>query len=76
MCRVRSTAALGAFATRGLNLSRLESRPSRTARWEYVFWVDLDADAEEARAREALQALRGECEMVRVLGVYPAAADD
>jgi prephenate dehydratase len=67
---------LGAFATRGLNLSRLESRPSRTARWEYVFWVDLDADAEEARAREALEALRGECEMVRVLGVYPAAADD
>jgi prephenate dehydratase len=67
---------LGAFATRGLNLSRLESRPSRTARWEYVFWVDLDADAAETRAREALEALRGECEMVRVLGVYPAAADD
>jgi prephenate dehydratase len=67
---------LGTFATRGLNLSRLESRPSRTARWEYVFWVDLDADAAEGRAAEAVEALRTECEMVRVLGVYPAAADD
>jgi prephenate dehydratase len=67
---------LGTFATRGLNLSRLESRPSRTARWEYVFWVDLDADAGEGRAAEAVETLRTECEMVRVLGVYPAAADD
>lgn len=67
---------LGAFASRGLNLSRLESRPSRTARWEYVFWVDLDADADEPVARAALDELRGECEMVRVLGVYHAAADD
>lgn len=66
---------LGAFANRGLNLSRLESRPSRTARWEYVFWVDLDADATEPTAAEALDALRGECEMVRVLGVYPTDAD-
>ena len=66
---------LGAFATRGLNLSRLESRPSRTARWEYVFWVDLDADATEPTAAEALDALRDECEMVRVLGVYPTDAD-
>lgn len=67
---------LGAFATRGLNLSRLESRPNRTTRWEYVFWVDLDADATEPAAAEALDALRRECEMVRVLGVYRAAADD
>jgi prephenate dehydratase len=67
---------LGAFASRGLNLSRLESRPSRTARWEYVFWVDLDADANQPQPRQALEELRDECEMVRVLGVYQAAADD
>jgi prephenate dehydratase len=64
--------SLGAFADRGLNLSKLESRPSRTARWEYVFWVDLDADASDPPAAEALEALRRESEMVRVLGSYAA----
>jgi chorismate mutase / prephenate dehydratase len=62
---------LGAFATRGVNLSRLESRPSRAARWEYVFWVDADADAAEPACTAALDALRGEAAMVRVLGSYP-----
>ena len=36
---------LGVFARRGINMSQLESRPSRAARWEYVFWADLDLDA-------------------------------
>jgi prephenate dehydratase len=66
---------LGAFATRGLNLSRLESRPTRAARWEYVFWVDLDADAADPTAAAALDDLRGEAAMVRVLGSYPRPAD-
>lgn len=67
---------LGAFATRGVNLSRLESRPARTARWEYVFWVDLDADAEEPAARDALAHLRREAAMVRVLGSYERPVED
>ena len=62
---------LGAFAKRGLNLSRLESRPTRAARWEYVFWVDLDADAAELEAAAALEDLRSEAAMVRILGSYP-----
>lgn len=67
---------LGAFATRGVNLSRLESRPARTARWEYVFWVDLDADAEEPECAAALEGLRAEAQMVRILGSYPRARED
>jgi prephenate dehydratase len=67
---------LGAFAGRGVNLSRLESRPSRTARWEYVFWVDLDADAADPVAAAAIDDLRAEAQMVRVLGSYPRAAED
>ena len=67
---------LGAFSSRGVNLSRLESRPSRTARWEYVFWVDLDADAAEPTCAAALDALRSEAEMVRILGSYPRARED
>jgi prephenate dehydratase len=67
---------LGAFAARGVNLSRLESRPARTTRWEYVFWVDLDADAEDPDSVAAFDALRAEAQMVRILGSYPRAADD
>jgi prephenate dehydratase len=66
---------LGAFATRGLNLSRLESRPSRAARWEYVFWVDLDADASTPETKAALDELRTEAAMVRVLGSYARPAE-
>ena len=67
---------LGAFAARGVNLSRLESRPTRKARWEYVFWVDADADAADRDCAAALDALRAETEMVRILGSYPRAAED
>ena len=67
---------LGSFASRGVNLSRLESRPARTARWEYVFWVDVDADATEASCAAALDELGTEAEMVRVLGSYPRTGED
>jgi prephenate dehydratase len=67
---------LGAFAARRVNLSRLESRPARRARWEYVFWVDVDADAVEPACAAALEDLRAETEMVRILGSYPRAAED
>jgi prephenate dehydratase len=70
--------SLGAFATRGLNLSRLESRPwtARVSRWEYLFWVDLDGDPAEAACGGALDELRGETELVRILGTYPKAPED
>jgi prephenate dehydratase len=67
---------LGAFAARGVNLSRLESRPARTTRWEYVFWVDLDADAGDPSCAAALDALRAEAEMVRILGSYAPAREE
>jgi len=67
---------LGTFASRGVNLSRLESRPARTARWEYVFWVDVDADAAEPACAAALAELGTEAEMVHVLGSYPRTGED
>ncbi|MFL5755568.1 MAG: prephenate dehydratase [Chloroflexota bacterium] len=70
--------SLGAFAARGLNLSRLESRPwtDRGAGWEYVFWVDLDADpSTNAAAAEALDELAHETELVRILDTYPRARE-
>ncbi len=67
---------LGAFASRGVNLSRLESRPTRAARWEYVFWVDVDGSAGDPACRDALDALRLEAAMVRILGSYPQALEE
>src|SRR6185369_3210836 len=67
---------LGAFATRGVNLSRLESRPARTARWEYDFWVDIDADAADPICAASIDDLRAEAQMVRVLGSYAVAVED
>ena len=67
--------ALRAFAEREVNLSSLESRPSRTAAWEYVFWVDLDADAHEESCAAAIAELRRVSTMVRILGSYDRAAE-
>jgi prephenate dehydratase len=65
--------ALRAFADRGVNLSSLESRPSRTAAWEYVFWADVDADASARDCAAALADLREVSTMVRVFGSYERA---
>lgn len=67
--------ALATFARRGLNLSKLESRPSRGAAWEYVFWADLDGSVDEPSIAEALAELRTTSTMVRVLGSYPRAGE-
>jgi prephenate dehydratase len=62
---------LGAFARADLNMSKLESRPSRDRAWEYVFWVDLDADA--GQAQHVAGELQPKASMVRILGTYPRA---
>ena len=68
---------LRVFAERGLNLTSLESRPTRQRAWEYDFWADLDADLASGgpSATEALDALGAETTMLRVLGSYPRAAE-
>jgi prephenate dehydratase len=63
--------ALGCFARRRLNLTKLESRPSRHRPWEYVFYVDFEDPGQGAR--EALTELRRVTQRVVVLGTYPAA---
>jgi prephenate dehydratase len=67
--------ALAVIATAGLNMSKIESRPSRDAAWEYVFWVDLDADVRGAATRMALAELQGVTTMLRILGCYPQAPE-
>ena len=67
---------LGCFAERKINLSRLESRPSRGVRWEYVFWADMDSDPDAPDCAAALAALLREAVMVRITGVYHQAAEE
>jgi len=65
--------ALGCLADNGVNLSKLESRPSRAARgWEYVFYVDCSGWADQPPLRTALSALAAESAWVKVLGSYPS----
>jgi prephenate dehydratase len=63
------------LAAADLNMGKLESRPSRERAWEYVFWVELDADAAAPATAAAIAALSQVASMVRVLGSCPRAAD-
>ena len=63
--------ALSAFADEGINLTRIESRPSRRRAWTYVFFADLQGHPEEERVRRALAALEEHCPYVSVIGAYP-----
>ncbi len=63
--------ALAVLADHGINLSKLESRPAQDRPWEYVFWVDLDADAGAPTTQAALADLAGATASLRVLGSHP-----
>jgi len=63
---------LDVFATRAINLTKIESRPQRARMGHYMFFVDLQRSAREPAVAEALAGLRAVCEHVRVLGSYPA----
>ncbi len=63
--------ALQEFSNRGINLSRIESRPLRQGLGRYMFFCDLEGGMSDPRVSEAIAALRGKAESVRVLGSYP-----
>ena len=59
------------FRSAGINLTRIESRPSKKRAWDYVFFVDLEGHIDEPRVAQALGDLGGRCKFVSVLGSYP-----
>ena len=61
------------FADHEVNLTKIESRPSKQRVWEYVFYVDFEGNAGEPRVQRALETLRDECIFLKVLGSYPRA---
>lgn len=64
--------ALRVFADRDVSLSKIESRPIRGRPWEYVFYADF-LRGDDKLARGALLQLKAVADMVKVLGIYPAA---
>ena len=62
------------LARHGINMSRIESRPSRQGRWEYVFFVDILGHAEDENVKAALDEIRANASLFKVLGSFPRAA--
>ena len=54
-----------------LNMTKIESRPSKRKAWEYFFFIDVDGHVEDTQVAEAIQLLESECNSVKVLGSYP-----
>ena len=63
--------ALSAFAEEGINLTRIESRPSRKRAWTYVFFADFQGHPDEERVKLALEALEEHCPYVALIGACP-----
>jgi chorismate mutase/prephenate dehydratase len=64
---------LSPFQRHGINMTRIESRPSRRSRWEYVFFVDIEGHQDDRKVAKALAALEKEAAFVKLLGSYPRA---
>ncbi len=61
------------FQKAGLNLTKIESRPSKKKAWSYFFFVDFDGHHDEPRVKRALEALEKDTTLLKVLGSYPKA---
>ncbi|HEX2494915.1 MAG TPA: prephenate dehydratase [Steroidobacter sp.] len=61
------------FARNSISMTRIESRPSRRRKWDYVFFIDVLGHAEEAPLKQALEELKERASLFRILGSYPAA---
>jgi chorismate mutase/prephenate dehydratase len=54
-----------------INLTKIESRPSKKRAWDYYFFVDLEGHKQEPRVQKALQELENKCKFLKILGSYP-----
>ncbi len=64
---------LDPLARHGISMTRIESRPSRQRKWDYVFFVDIDGHSEDQPVAEALREVETNSSLFRVLGAYPKA---
>jgi chorismate mutase/prephenate dehydratase len=62
------------FADKGINLTKIESRPQKGKAWEYLFFVDMDGHILDRKVRESLKELETRCSFMKILGSYPKAS--
>ncbi|HPF99958.1 MAG TPA: prephenate dehydratase [Kiritimatiellia bacterium] len=67
--------ALSAFKRNSINMTKIESRPSKTKAWEYYFFVDVEGHAGDPPVQKALDELSEHCTLMTVLGSYPKASE-
>lgn len=65
--------ALVPFKRERINLTKIESRPSKQKAWEYLFFIDVEGHESEPRVKRALKALEHSTSLLRILGSYPVA---
>ena len=65
--------ALVPFKRQRINLTKIESRPSKKKAWEYLFFIDIEGHESEPRVKRALKALERSTSLLRILGSYPTA---
>ncbi len=63
--------ALSCFANAGINMSRIESRPSKRRAWDYLFFIDIEGHQSTETIAAAIESLEEICQYLRVLGSYP-----
>jgi chorismate mutase / prephenate dehydratase len=63
--------ALAAFRRYRINMTKIESRPSKRKAWEYFFFVDCDGHMNDRKVAKAIALLGEQCSYVKVLGSYP-----
>jgi chorismate mutase/prephenate dehydratase len=61
------------FAERRLNLTKIESRPTKRRPWEYVNFLDFEGHRDTDDVRDVLRAVEERCQFLKILGSYPAA---
>ena len=66
-------AVLGELADRGINLTKIESRPRRNRPWHYLFYVDFEGHVDDPGVQDALMGILKRASLLKVLGSYPAA---
>ena len=59
------------FKKAKINLTKIESRPSKRKAWEYIFFVDMEGHVDDKRVRKAIDSIRDSCLYVKILGSYP-----
>ncbi len=60
------------FASHGISMTKIESRPSQRKAWEYIFFVDVEGHIGEERVSRAVDEIKGRCLFMKILGSYPA----